>query len=240
MGLTCSGTVSTSCAWPNRRPGFPVIPPRSGTRLARTVGPHPEPWWGVTLSGDTWSDSALFCSVHCQEGTLSAMPVVTSTDLVLLHIATSKSADISALPKGGRYPFPIAQLLRQVVMDRLLLAGEHLRAGDHLLFSSQYRSAISRHYYAMYHGARAIVFAENRGDDYERHNVLPRNLPANLPNAATRETELIDARLLRNQADYDAYPLNESDWEADARALAVTAANFLQDCESFASENGYI
>ncbi|MFF8100874.1 hypothetical protein ACF07S_14035 [Streptomyces sp. NPDC016640] len=92
----------------------------------------------------------------------------------------------------------------------------------------------------MYHGARAIVFAENRGDDHERHNILPRNLPSAWVNAATRESELTDARLLRNQADYDAYPLNESDWEADARALAVTAANFLQDCEFFASTNGYI
>ncbi|MFI0999990.1 HEPN domain-containing protein [Streptomyces galbus] len=130
--------------------------------------------------------------------------------------------------------------MQQVVVDRLLLAGEHLRAGDKLLFDAQYRSAISRHYYAMYHAARAIVFAENRGDDYERHNVLPRNLPPGLPDSATRESELTDARLLRNQADYDAYPLNETEWEDDARTLAVTAANFLQACESFASTNGYI
>jgi uncharacterized protein (UPF0332 family) len=169
------------------------------------------------------------------------MPVVTPADLLLLHIATSKSAAISAIPQGGgRYRFPLAQLKQQVVMDRLLLAGEHLRSGDHLLFSTRYRSAISRHYYAMYHAARAIVFAENGGDDYERHNILPRNLPPSLPDSTTRESELTDARLLRNQADYDAYPLNETEWESDARALAVTAANFLQECESFASTNGYI
>ncbi|MEU5609477.1 HEPN domain-containing protein [Streptomyces sparsogenes] len=130
--------------------------------------------------------------------------------------------------------------MQQVVVDRLLLAGEHLRAGDHLLFSTQYRSSISRHYYAMYHAARAVVFAANRGDDYERHNVLPRNLPTALQDSAVRESELTNARLLRNQADYDVYPLNESEWEGDARALSVTAANFLQACESFASTNGYI
>ncbi|MBQ1118597.1 HEPN domain-containing protein [Streptomyces sp. B15] len=169
------------------------------------------------------------------------MPVVTPADLLLLHISTSKSAVISAIPTGGgRYPFPIVQLMQQVVVDRLLLAGEHLRAGDHLLFSAQYRSAISRHYYAMYHAARAIVYAENRGDDYERHNVLSRNLPSRLSDSATRESELTDARLLRNQADYDAYPLNETEWENDARSLAITAASFLQCCESFASTNGYI
>lgn len=169
------------------------------------------------------------------------MPVVTPADLLLLHISTSKSAAISAIPVGaGRYPFPVSQLMQQVVIDRLLLAGEHLRAGDKLLFGAQYRSAISRHYYAMYHAARAIVYAENKGDDYERHNTLPRNLPSTLQDSSTRENELTDARLLRNQADYDAYPLNETEWEDDARTLAVIAANFLQSCESFASTNGYI
>ncbi|MFJ8711366.1 HEPN domain-containing protein [Streptomyces anulatus] len=169
------------------------------------------------------------------------MPVITSTDLLLLHISTSRSDAISALPAGrGRYPFPVNQLLQQVVTDRLLLAGEHLRSGDHLLLGMQYRSAISRHYYAMYHAARAVVFAENRGDDHERHNVLPRNLPPTLPNSANRENELTDARLLRNQADYDSYPLNESEWAADARTLSVTAANFLQEFEQFAATNGYI
>ncbi|MFC4562708.1 HEPN domain-containing protein [Nocardiopsis mangrovi] len=134
----------------------------------------------------------------------------------------------------------MVQLLQQVVADRLLLAGEHLRSGDYLLRHLQYRSAISRHYYAMYHAARAIVFAENRGDDYERHNILARNLPSALPRSADRESELTDARLLRNQADYDAYPISEAQWEADSRTLAVTAARFLQECESFASMNGYI
>ncbi|WP_158687660.1 HEPN domain-containing protein [Streptomyces sp. AA1529] len=169
------------------------------------------------------------------------MPTVTFTDQVLLHISTCKSAELAAFPEsGGRYPFPLAQLVKQAVTDRLLLAGEHLRAGDHLLFATQYRSAISRHYYAMYHSARAIVYAESRGDDHERHNILPRKLPAGLDDPAKREAELTDARLLRNQADYDAYPINESDWEADARTLATAAADFLQSCELFASREGYI
>ncbi|MET8715881.1 hypothetical protein ABZV52_22275 [Streptomyces sp. NPDC004735] len=169
------------------------------------------------------------------------MPAVTLADQMLLHISTSKSATISALPSGGsKYPFPTAQLLQQVVSDRLLLAGGHLRAGDALLFSSQYRSAISRFYYAMYQAARAIAFAETKGDDHERHNILPRKLPAALGNLPVREAELVDARLLRNQADYDVYPVSEPDWEQDARGLSATAANFVQTCESFALTNGYI
>lgn len=92
----------------------------------------------------------------------------------------------------------------------------------------------------MYQAARAIVFGENKGDDHERHNILPRNLPASIDNPAARETELVNARLMRNQADYDVYPIGEADWENDARALAVTAANFVQTCDSFALTNGYI
>ncbi|MEV1052134.1 hypothetical protein [Streptomyces sp. NPDC049887] len=169
------------------------------------------------------------------------MPTVTLADQMLLHISTSKSATISALPtSGSKYPFPTTQLLQQVVSDRLLLAGGHLRAGDALLFTSQYRSAISRFYYAMYQAARAITFAETKGDDHERHNVLPRRLPANIDSPTAREAELVDARLLRNQADYDVYPIKESDWEGDARALSATAANFVQMCEAFALSNGYI
>lgn len=149
------------------------------------------------------------------------MPVVTPADLLLLHISTSKSAAISAIPTGGgRYPFPISQLMQQVVIDRLLLAGEHLRAGDKLLFGTQYRSAISRHYYAMYHAARAIVFAENKGDDHERHNILPRNLPSTLPDSATRESELTDAHLLRNQADYDSVRHTFRLWHQEAYCCA--------------------
>ncbi|MEV0353123.1 hypothetical protein AB0H88_45840 [Nonomuraea sp. NPDC050680] len=169
------------------------------------------------------------------------MPAITPADQMLLHISTCKKAAIDAFPVGGgRHPFPLAQLVQQVISDRLILAGEHLRAGDQLLFATQYRSAISRHYYAMYQAARAIVFAETRGDDYERHSILPRKLPPHMKDAAIRENELTDARLLRNQADYDIYPIGQSDWEDEARQLAVTSAEFVQACEDFASGNGHI
>ncbi|WP_436785939.1 hypothetical protein [Yinghuangia sp. YIM S10712] len=169
------------------------------------------------------------------------MPAFTITDQMLLSISTSKQAVLAAFPaSGAKHPFPLADLIRQATTDRLLLAGEHLRAGDQLLFAAHYRSAISRYYYAMYQAARAVVFAEIKGDDHERHNILPRNLPQHLTDVAMREAELTDARLLRNQADYDVYPIGEPSWESDARGLAVTAANFVQSCETFASSNGHV
>src|SRR6185312_15237611 len=95
-------------------------------------------------------------------------------------VGTSRVASLASLPAAGRYPMPIPDLIRQAASDRLTLAGDHLRRGDNALLNAEFRFAISRHYYAMYHAARAIVFAANRGDDYERHAELPRHLPNNM------------------------------------------------------------
>lgn len=169
------------------------------------------------------------------------MPAVDPADQVLLFISNSRAAQLSGLAGGAaRYPFPVAQMVVQATSDRLALAGEHLRAGDHSLLGLRFRSSISRHYYAMYHAARAIVYGVTTGDDHERHSVLPRNLPAAMVNQAQRESELTSARLLRNEADYDPYPASESAWEQDARTLSVTAADFVQECEDFALANGLI
>lgn len=169
------------------------------------------------------------------------MPVVTQNDQLLLHISNCTAEALTALMNGSnRYPFPLDDMLHQVVSDRLVLAGEHLRAGDQLVFALQFRSSISRHYYAMFHAARAIVFAETRGDDHQRHHVLPRHIPRGLGNSGQRENELVAARLLRNEADYDPYPASPSDWESDARQLSVTAGDFVQACEDYALAEGHI
>jgi uncharacterized protein (UPF0332 family) len=169
------------------------------------------------------------------------LPVMTPSDQVGLHISTLKKNDLATYSTPqGRHPFPLAALITQVVSDRLVLAGEHLRTGDELVRNQHHRSAISRHYYAMYHAARAIVFAEVQGDDYERHIVLPRNLPSQMEDVTLRESELTDARLLRNKADYDIYPHGHIGWETDARTLAGTAAAFVSACEVFALANGFV
>lgn len=169
------------------------------------------------------------------------MPDVGPMDLLMRHISTCKRSDLASYPiNAGKHPFPLDQLIQKATSDRFLLAGEHLRAGDQLIFANQYRSAISRHYYAMYHAARSIVYADLRGDDYERHHVLPRHLPAKLPDVTLREQQLTNARFLRNEADYDVYPFSMAEWESDARLLAIIATNFLKACEEFAVNEGYI
>ncbi|MGA5764432.1 hypothetical protein [Nonomuraea bangladeshensis] len=141
---------------------------------------------------------------------------------------------------SGLHPFPLADGIRQAISDRLVFAGEHLRVGDKLLFDLQFRTAISRHYYAMYHSARAIVFATHGGDDYQQHSKLPRNLPADMADAPLRQVQLTNARLLRNEADYDLYPASQSSWEADSRELATIAADFVKACEEYALANGHV
>ncbi len=170
------------------------------------------------------------------------MPTVSPTDALLLALSTSKANDVQlvVLPKGRHATVQLTDLLRQVASDRFRLAAHHLRAADLLLVAAAYRGCISRNYYAMYHAARAVVFASHGGDDFEQHSVLPRNLPASWTERAAREVELTDARLLRNQADYDSYPQSETEWEADARRLGATAAEFVQACEDYALGNGLI
>lgn len=171
---------------------------------------------------------------------MTEVPALTISEHVLLSVSTSTSAQLAAFPVNRRHPIPIQQLVQQATSDRLGLAGEHLVTADALVLTGQYRSSISRHYYAMYHAARAVVFAEVGGDDHEQHSVLPANLPSSLPDRASRAAKLTDARALRNEADYDLYPLGQPDWEQDARALAPVAATFVAACEQFAIQNGHI
>ena len=92
----------------------------------------------------------------------------------------------------------------------------------------------------MYHSARAITFASFGGDDHERHNILPRNLPHDIAERGRLEIQLTEARLLRNQADYDPYPQSSTAWRADAQSLSATSAKFVQACEEYALEKGYL
>lgn len=169
------------------------------------------------------------------------MPVVTLFDGMLLSISTSTAADIAALPlSNSRYPMPVDQVVRKIVGDRLALAGTYLSAGDRLLREGHFRSAISRHYYAMYHAARAVAFGHYKGDDHERHSKLPRALPNSLDRIEELRNDLTEARFLRNQADYDPYPSVESEWDADARKLSSVAAAFCSYCDEYAQLNGLI
>ncbi len=71
------------------------------------------------------------------------------------------------------------------------------------------RVAVGRYYYGMYHAMRAVVYFHVTGDDHEQHSVLPRSMPADFPDADFWKNALKDARLRRNEADYDPYPMSD-------------------------------
>lgn len=168
------------------------------------------------------------------------MPQVVAAEALLQSVSQATVSQVALLPASIGRNYSRTTLLKQIVSDRLELAGGHLRTADTLAQATSYRSAISRYYYSMYHAARAIVYGHHNGDDYQRHNVLPGHLPPSLPNVARWTSELDSARLVRNMADYDLYPRAAADWRNDSVSIAVVASEFLPECEDFAVNAGLI
>ncbi|MFS0901142.1 hypothetical protein [Mycolicibacterium litorale] len=168
------------------------------------------------------------------------MPQVAAAEALLQSVAQATVSQVALLPASMGRSYSRTTLLKQIVSDRLELAGGHLRTADSLAQAMSYRSSISRYYYSMYHAARAIAFGFHKGDDYQRHFVLPSNLPPSLTNVARWTNELNNARLVRNMADYDIYPRAANEWKNDSVNLAVVASEFLPECEDFAMNAGLI
>jgi uncharacterized protein (UPF0332 family) len=168
------------------------------------------------------------------------LPQVVTAEALLQSVAQATISQVALLPATIGRGFTTTNMVKQIVSDRLELAGSHLRTADTLAQATQYRSAISRYYYSMYHAARAIAFGYHKGDDYQRHSVLPTQLPPPLPNEPRWKNELDDARLVRNMADYDLYPRAALDWKNDSVNLAVVASEFLAECEDFAMDIGLV
>lgn len=121
----------------------------------------------------------------------------------------------------------VTQLLHRATVDRFELALDFRRRSRQLFTppANNYRDAVSRLYYAMYHAARAVVFFANRGDDNQDHQVLPASIPADFPNTAIWANRLKTARDNRNRADYDPFPRGGAFW----RLLASNLSNEVDD-----------
>ena len=82
---------------------------------------------------------------------------------------------------------------------------------------------------------RACAFICHEGDDYEEHSKLPLNIPPDFDTAVDWQNKLKDARLARNNADYEAYPKSDRAWQktaevikSDADLLLTTSRNYLK------------
>ena len=104
------------------------------------------------------------------------------TNANLLQISKSNATTITNFRLGvhlsstsGR---SIDELTEAACRDRLAFARRTLSYARTTMRGAkpQYRVALARSYYAMYHAARAVVYFIKRGDDHEAHSELPKRL----------------------------------------------------------------
>lgn len=167
-----------------------------------------------------------------------------ASDKRLLRVSKSKRIDLDGFKAGvhletatGR---AIDDLCAQVSADRLLLAEALLGYADRLMRSRppMRRVAVGRYYYAMYHAMRAVVFFRTPGDDHEQHSDLPGWTPADFPNPDYWRNELKDARLRRNEADYDPYPANDAGFHDAADHLKIQAHAIVAEARAYLDAKG--
>lgn len=135
----------------------------------------------------------------------------------------------------------LADAMAQAVADRLNLADEFIHMADALMRSRHdlARAAIARYYYAMYHAMRAAAYQHHSGDDFEAHTVLStKGVPDDYPSSNVASNELKDARLLRNEADYDQYPSDPKHFSARARDLRPIATRFVATARQYVTSKG--
>lgn len=134
----------------------------------------------------------------------------------------------------------LVDLRHQACADRLLLADQFLDSGNRLFVSRppQYRSAVSRYYYSMYHSMRAVAYFYHEGDDNEAHAKLPGATPPDFPNSNQWQNALKDARGRRNEADYDPYPISHSEFRVIARDLRSSAQSLSALCRGYLQGKG--
>lgn len=140
----------------------------------------------------------------------------------------------------SRWGRNLGDLLHQIAVDRILLAEEFLAMGDAMYRSRKdlSRSSISRYYYAIYHGLRAVAFHAAEGDDNQDHSKLGKGIPADFPDRALVVNRLNDARIWRNEADYDPYPQFGNYFTSTEKALRPVAHDTVAQARDYLRGKG--
>jgi uncharacterized protein (UPF0332 family) len=177
-------------------------------------------------------------------GTRPATTRYARHEQALLRVCKADKKTLNLFAEGiyleGLTARTLRELQDQVSADRLRLATGLLHAGDRLVRSRppHYRSAVSRYYYCMYHAVRAVVYYVHGGDDYDAHSALPSQIPPDFVDSALWQNSLKDGRAHRNDADYDAYPVNRSVWRGVATDMGVQATQLLSLSEQYLRGKG--
>jgi len=152
---------------------------------------------------------------------------MTVTESELLRLLQSERRTIEAFRFGAslevRAAKPLGQLIAEGSVARLQLAELHLSHAREATARHAYRAVVSRAYYSMYHSFRAVVFVVHDGDDFQTIDKLTRKLPQPYPVTTTGRMRLMGVRLVRNEADYEPYPLGDAAFR-DAATLLIQHA----------------
>jgi uncharacterized protein (UPF0332 family) len=105
---------------------------------------------------------------------------------------------------------------------------------------ADWRTAISRAYYCLYHIFRAVVFYSSGGDDHEKHPELPKHIPADFPDSANWSNKLKSARLERNKADYEPQATTAESGKEIMRSLIVDAEGLLPIARQYLRDRGLV
>lgn len=163
---------------------------------------------------------------------------------LLLRVSKANKKTLSLFAEGinlhNATARPLIDLQHQACADRIALAKNFLITADRLMKTRppEYRSAISRYYYAMYHAIRAVAYFNEGGDDKESHSTLPGAVPSDFTDSALWQNSLKDARARRNEADYDPYPAHLSAWRTVAVDLQGKAPILLALSEDYLKQKG--
>ena len=156
------------------------------------------------------------------------------SDSELLLISKSDQERLRNFADGAQFVrrsrVSIKRLQVRVANDRLKLVRLQLRDAEAANAAAPQlsRTAVSRAYYAMYHAARAATYLSFGGDDHEKHSMLPTKLPLDFPNSDIWKNKLKNARLERNRADYDPYPLGDASFVAICPGLISEAKELIK------------
>lgn len=131
-------------------------------------------------------------------------------------------------------------LLLLAAASRWRLGRLFLQEGQSLLSlpTPLFRLAVSRLYYSMYHSMRAVAFTHFRGDDNEGHSKLHTKEIPGFDQTIKWQSILKNARTERNQADYDPFPSDDTNFEGAARSMEQDAAAIQHASMTFLRSRG--
>lgn len=163
---------------------------------------------------------------------------------ILSEVAKAQKNDLDMLRRGVYFEREskkdIDHLLLKTAADRLILSKGFLGVATTMLRarSPHYRTVIGRSYYAIYHSLRAVTYVTYGGDDHQSHSKLPGKLPEDFPDRERWSNSAKQARLVRNEADYEPYPKSNVSFKDKAFRVYDDAKELRPIVEKYLAKKG--